>query len=324
VSTASGLEREIECPASAVLGPVVHESGEDAERGNAIHVFCRAVIAGTPRVIALAQVPDGEWRETCEHIDFAVLCGGVLGVRAEVAYRINIETDTARELGINLGRKYPPRAANDIDGTNDFEGKTISGRWIVTDIKTGFKLVTPCKTNPQMAFHASALMLKHDVDEVEARIAYIGVGGEIGFESHVFTRFEVDTYLDELRARRERIARANERLKAGERLEVHAGDWCQYCQVKDSCPRFTALAHAMLGDLRDAQQQWGTLSDEQKATVFLQAYEARDLAERVIESMKALARVNPIPLPGGKLLKSTATGVRVVNAPRGERRRRVA
>lgn len=324
MSTASGLEREIECPASAVLSPIVQESGEFAERGNAIHVFCRSVIAGTPRNLALAQVPEGPWRETCEQIDFGILCGGVTDVRAEVAYRIDLEAETARELGLNLGRRYPERAPHEVDGTNDFEGRRSNGRLVFTDIKTGFHLVTLCRDNPQMLFHAAALMLLHGVDEVEGRIGYIDVGGVVRFDAHVFTPLDVDRYLDVLRARRGRIARANEMLRGGARLEVHAGSWCRYCPAKVACPRFTALAHAMLGDLREVHQKWGTLTKEQRATAYLMAAEAKDLAERIVESMKDIARTAPIALPAGKVLRETSAGVRVVNAPKPERRRRSA
>ncbi len=324
MSTASGLEREIECPASAVLSPTVQESGEYAERGNAIHVFCRSVLAGTPRSLALAQVPDGQWRETCEHIDFAVLCAGVFDVRAEVAYRLNTDTEEARELGINLGRRYPPRAANEVDGTNDFEGRDFVGRRVVVDIKTGFNLVTRCQDNPQMKFHAGVQMLIHETDAVEAKIAYIGVAGEIRWDVHVFTRLELDLYGDQLVARRERIARANETILSGGRLEVNAGSWCQYCPAKISCPKFTALAHAMLGDLRDAAQKWGTLTPDQRAVAYLHASEAKVVAESILESMKGLARTEPIALPNGKILRETNAGVRVVNAPKADRRRRTA
>lgn len=324
MSTASALEREIECPPSAILSPTVQESGEAAERGTAIHVFCRSVIAGTPRALALAQVPEGPWRETCEQIDFAVLCGGISSVRAEVAYRLDVGAESARELGLNLGRKYPPRSANEIDGTNDFEGTNFVGRWVVTDIKTGFQLVTLCKDNPQMKFHALVLMLVHDVDEVEARIAYVEVDGTIRFDTHVFTRLELDLFGDVVLERRARIERANALLASGGKLEVRAGSWCRWCPAKISCPRFTALAHAMLGDLRDAHAQWGTLSPAQRAEVYLMAAEAKDLAERVVESMKGIARTEPIALPNGKVLRETSSGVRVVNAPKPERRRRSA
>ena len=328
MSTASGLEREIECPASAVLSPVTRESGEAAERGDTIHVFCRSVIAGTPRAIALAAVPEGPWRETCEQIDFGILCAGLKEIRAEVAYRIsaaNDNEDVVTFLGINLGRRYPPRAANDVDGTNDFEGiEILSGLWCVTDIKTGYWPVTRCKDNPQMKFHARALMLLHNVDRVKARIAYIGVGGEISFDEHIFTRLELDMFGDEIEARKARITRANEILKAGGRLEVHKGDWCRYCPVIDVCPRYTALAHAMLGELRDAHAKWGALTEEERGRVTLMAFEARDLAERIVETQKARARQTPIDLGKGKILKDTGSGVRIVNAPKPDRRRRVA
>lgn len=326
MGTASELEREIQCPTSSVLSPIVRESGEDAERGNVIHVFCRSVIAGTPRALALAAVPPGEWRETCEHIDVGVLCSGLLRVRAEVAYRIDIEHDTVIELGVNLGRRYPPRAANDIDsidGTNDFEGFSITGMPVVTDIKTGFWPVTACRDNPQMKFHARALMLKHDVGQVRARIAYIAVDGQITFDEHVFTRIELDIFNDELAVRRDKIARANAALRGGGQVEVHADErWCRYCPAKVVCPKFTSLARAMLGELRDVEAKWPTLSLEERAKAFLLAAEAKDIAERVVDAMKGIARTQPIDLGGGKVLRETASGVRVVNAEKPTTRRR--
>lgn len=324
MSTASGLEREIQCPASAVISPTVQESGAYAERGHEIHTFCRSVIAGTPRSIALAAITDPHWRETCEQLDVGAMCAGLTNVRAEVAYRLDLESESARELGINLGRRYPPRAPFEIDGTNDAEGQKIfSGVWVVIDIKTGFVDVTRCRDNPQMRFHAAALMLKHDVPQVEARIVYVAVDGQTRTDVHVFTRLEIDSFCDELRARRERIDRANAALREG-RIEVVAGSWCTYCKAKVSCPRFTSLAHAMLGSLRETHATWGTLSAVQRAEAFVLAAEAKDLAERIVESMKGIARTDPIDLPGGKVLRETGSGVRVVNADRPSRRRRVA
>lgn len=328
MSTASSLEREIECPASAALSPQVRESSAAAERGTAIHVFCRSVIAGTPRALALAAVPEGPWRETCEQIDFGVLCAGLKEVRAEVSYRITTRPDgeeTVRELGVNLNRAYPRRETNDVDGTNDFEGvEILSGAWSVTDIKTGFWPVTSCERNPQMMFHARALMLRHDVDRVVARIAYVGVGGEISWDVHAFTRFELDLYADKLAERKARIERANEALRSGGKVTVNAGSWCQYCPAYDVCPKNTALAHAMVSELRETHAKWGAMTDQEKALATVRAYEARDLAERVIESMKTLARVKPIDLPGGKQLRDVGTGIRIVNAPKAERRRKAS
>lgn len=321
MSTASGLEREIQCPASAVISPMVHEGGVCADRGNEIHVFCRSVIAGTPRALALATLTNAEWRETCEQIDFAVLCGGVLRVRAEVAYRLNVETEEVTELGMNLGRHYPPRAANDVDGTNDYEGFLITGMPVVTDIKTGFWPVTLCKDNPQLKFHARVLMLKHDVDKGMARIA---LDGQIAFDTHIFTRLELDLFGDELVDRRVRIARANEALQAG-RVEVHANEkWCRYCPAKVACPKFTSLARAMLPELREVHASWGRMTAEERAAAYLMAAEARDLADRIVESMKRLACTEPIALPNGKVLRETSSGVRVVKAEKPGRHRRVA
>jgi hypothetical protein len=328
MSTASALERELECPASAALGPVVHESGEDAQRGNAIHRFCRSIIVGTPRSVALALVPEGQWRETCEQIDVNVLGHGLTKIRAEVAYRITAHEDaedTVVQLGINLDRRYPPRGPNDIDGTSDIEGQEpITKLWTVLDLKTGFMPVTACRENPQMRFHARALMLMHNVDRVKARIVYIAVDGRFSFDDHTFTRLELDVFADDLLARKAKIARANEAIKAGERFDVFAGSWCRWCTAQTACPKNTALAYAMLPALHGVHDKWGELTPEQRGEAFMMAYEAQDLSTRIVESMKSLARIEPITLPQGKVLRETGSGVRVVNGPRASRSRRVA
>ncbi len=66
------------------------------------------------------------------------------------------------------------------------------------------------------------------------------------------------------------------------------------------------------------------MSEAEKATAFLMAYEARDLAERIVSSMQAMARDRAIDLGAGKELRDTGSGVRVVNAAKPTRRRRVA
>ncbi len=297
----------------------------DAERGTEIHIFCRSVIAGMPRVIALAALTKAEWRETCEQIDFGILCGGILRVRAEVSYRINIETDEATELGINLHRRYPVRAPHEVDGTNDFEGFLPSGMPTVTDIKTGFLHVTACRDNPQMKFHARALMLRLDVDKVLARVAYIDVGGVIRFDEHVFTRLELDIFNDSLLALRGRIERAREKLRVFGTVEVNANEkWCRYCPARISCPKFTSLARAMLPALRDVHARWGALTMAEKGVAYLMAAEAKDLSERILDSMKGLARTEPIALPGGKELRETSSGVRAVTVEKPRRLRRGA
>lgn len=331
MSTASALEREMRCPPSAVLPTTVQESGEDAERGHEIHGFIRSVASNVvPRSIALARLGEGPTRETCEQIDFEMLCGDLVDVRAEVAYRITThgdEDDTIVELGLNLGRRYPPREENDTDGTNDIEGWKAGevGRLrVVRDIKTGWYPVTPCRDNPQMQWHARAQMLRFGVDRVEAAIVYVGVGGELSFDTYVFTRLELDTFADDLIARKARIARANELLKAGQ-LHVNADDrWCRWCHAKMGCPKFTSLARAMGGDIDATRARYGTMTLAQKAAIYEDAVRIRDVATMIVDGIRDLARTEPLPLPGNKVLKETGTGVRVVNAPKPDRRRRVA
>ena len=295
--TASGLERALACPAYVVL-PHVNESGEDAERGNQIHGFIRNVAARMPREEALVRLSP-EHRPVCEGIDLARVYGGLSNVRAEVAYALNVETEECRELGINLGRRYPVTSAAEFCGTNDIEGDRLDKIPCVEDVKTGDP-VTACAENPQMLFHARARQRRTDATKVEGRIIYIGRAGQVRIDPHMFTSFELDSFEDRLVELREQIAAARARYAATGEVDVSSGDHCRHCAAMLACPKYTALARTMVTDVDAIRERIALMPPEEQAAAWVKARDVKRLVDNVIEGLKSIATQSPIQLQNGK------------------------
>lgn len=299
--TGSGLEKALACPASMVLDTRVSEGGEYAERGSEIGAFLRAVIGGTPRETALAAVTDQAWRETCAGIDVGALVSGLRLVRGECAYAVDVEAEKARFLGTNIGRSYPELFPCEIAATNDLEGQGFRDRWVVRDFKSGWREVTPAERNPQVLFESLCLYLFHGGTEVDGGIVYVSEDGSTRTDNAIFTAYQLDGFLEDLRALPSRVERARQAIESG-RIEVNAGPWCTYCPSKVVCPRYTGLARAVLGEVTDTQARLALLSPEQLGEAWEKVTLAGEIVDKVREGIKELARAAPIPLPSGKML----------------------
>ena len=313
--TASSLERALECPASCVM-PAIHSGGLDAERGSAIGRFARDVLAGDPYEVALDRVPRNDWKSTCSALDFKAICGDLIAVRAEVAYGVYPEAMEGRQLGLNLGRKYPGGAelaalfgitsspAAVFVGTNDLEGRhRDTGMEVVCDLKSGQE-VTACAANPQMKFHALARYLVTGATAVEARLLYVRSDGRVFRDAHVFTAYELDGFADQLVDLEGRLLRARARYDAGEALDVNEGSWCAYCAAKAYCPAKTLLVRHMLGTLTDVSSRLARLTPEEAGKAWLMATEAEKLAKLVRDGLRDIARDEPLRTRPGKIVRA--------------------
>ena len=300
--SASGLQRVLECTASVVL-PGVHTSGIHAERGTAIAAFIRRAMVGGVDA-ALKLVPVDEWRETCRTLDWRKLCGDLSDVRGEMAYALDVSAGTARELGSNLGRKYPATGPSEIVGTCDIEGMRIDGVPVVADVKTGLS-VTPCEENAQIKYFALVTMLRTGAPEVEGRILYLREDGDVLVDPHTFTAFDLESFRDELGEMLARVRHAEERSARGETLTVYGGEHCKYCPAMQACPRFTALARAMVTDLPAVKTRLAMMPPEEQGRAWVLANDIEKLLEDVQTSLKEIAREHPIPLPNGQVVKET-------------------
>lgn len=300
--TASALERVGECAASHVL-PAIASSSTHARRGIEIAAFVRRVIGGMAPEDAAELVPDDAWRATCTNLDWRALCGDLSQVRGEMAYALDVETDTVRELGSNLGRRYPPLAASELGGTSDIEGMRLDGVPVVIDVKTG-QPVTRCRDNLQIRFFARILQLLSGAAEVEGRIAYVREDGHVDRDCWTFSLFELDSFGDDMIELLRRVSVARERLTAGAPLAVRTGEHCQYCPAMSACPRYTALARTMVEDVAQVHAQLGAMTPEQQGIAWEKARAIEKLLDVVVSGLKDLAKQAPIPLASGKFVKA--------------------
>lgn len=320
IGTASSLERLMNCPASGIL-PRVGTTSIHADRGTAIGRYVRRVVGGVLAADALAEVPE-EWRGTCANLRWAKLTGGLERVRGEMAYAYNVDTGEVRELGTNLGRRYPVLGDEWIGGTNDLEGARGAVE-VVKDVKSG-QPVTAAAENAQVLFHALVRREVTGAAVVQGEISYVRNDGDVRPDAHVFGAFDLEHYGDRLRELRDEVMTARARYENdGEVPSVSSGPWCKYCPSKPACPRYTALARAITETAvelfgppfeqkltnearREAvKRRLAVLPPERQAAAWVKARDAEALLEDVTESLKVLAKDQPIKLPGGKELRPT-------------------
>jgi hypothetical protein len=273
-------------------------ASEDAARGSAIGAFVRDVIAGEPYEDVLARVPQTRWRATCQALDWPAIVGGLSNVRAEVAYGLTPASGTARELGLNLGRKYPALGAGEFSGTNDLEGR-CGAMDVVCDLKSG-RDVTECSSNPQMMFHAAARRHITCADRIEARLLYVREDGRVIPDVHVFRGYEIEMFEDALGELPLRIEGARVTFRSGGAPEVTTGAWCKYCPCLPACPAYTSLARQMLPELRSVSRSIATMTAEECGAAWLKLGEIERIYKATKESLKARAQQEKLPTRPGK------------------------
>lgn len=316
--SASASDRTLACPASLAL-PRVERSSDDAERGHQIHGFVHDVLEGVAPEKALEKVAP-EHRPVCVLLDWSRLGADLeLPLESEGAYAVDMRARTARYLGSNIGRRYHEAAAaqgrplgeHEVPGSLDIAGlqRGRPKRLVVMDLKNGFRDVTPSIVNGQGLFFAAAKFLINDadplaepIDEVEFRIAHSRASGAVWDRDRaVFTRLDVDSYLDEYEEALEAAGAARQLVTLGKTPDVAEGDWCRYCAASDSCPAKTRLARAMLPELAEIEGRIEAMTIEDVGRVYEIAHErAKPVLDRVLESLKErIKREGMAPFPDG-------------------------
>lgn len=304
--TLSGMQRAAECPASEALRVRVHSSSEFAERGTCIHEFGDAVARGIlTRDEALKLVPE-EWLKTCLGLDTDALYHDLDGLRTEVAYAIDTESETVRCLGDHLGRSYPPRKPTEAAGTLDVAGRRRSnGRHVVRDVKTGFAEVEPAATNWQTRAFAYCLQLETGEPLVDGEIAYVREDGTVDIDRAEFDADNLASVPSELAAIRRRIVTAVERFEASGAVDVHPSDAaCKYCPARVVCPAHVALVRSFVADLGSLGDAFEVMTPEQLSHAWLTFERLRPVYEAVEKSLKGIARHQGIDLSDGRQVRA--------------------
>lgn len=297
--SASGAARARECPASAAL-PRVQETSDDADRGTEIHEYSKRRLQGWTHERALVLLPT-ELHDMCSRIDFDRVLIGREDVRAEVAYGLDTAEDRAWEVGVDIGRRYPPAPPHVVHGTIDIVSHcTFDDVPCVDDWKTGFQGVARCEDNDQMLYAARAVHLVTGAPRVKARILYVRPSGVVFPDEHTFSLFELDDYAGTLADTVARVQRAKALVASGIVPDVHAGSWCKYCPSLDACPRHVALARAMLPELANLEERMAALTPEQGGAAWLKMKACASVLDRVEKGLKKMAAVAPLPVGNGK------------------------
>lgn len=296
VLTASGLERVKACPASAVL-PAILRTADAAERGKTIHRYLEDVLRGHSEADALVHVRE-DLRDLCRALDYRRATGDLAdGLRPEVAFRVNVISGVADDLGDGLERGYPTALMGDIFGTTDVYGRRA---WddmpVVIDWKTGFTAVTPCRDNPQMKFAVVAVALLTGATEIEARIAMIRPSGRVDVDTHIFTAWDVDDALDEMAGIYDRVLGAKELLRGHVLPVLYPDDYCTYCPAYPACPAQTALARAMLDDVAGFADKLAVLTPRQAGHAYVKLKSFKRLYDMVDKAIKTMAKASPLPI----------------------------
>ncbi len=228
--TASGLDRYIHCPASAVLPQEPRARGAAAKRGTGIHTFLARIAAGKSRSEALEGIRAG--KKTSELIDVDFVPAG----RPEVSFAYDCETGASRELGSFLDREYGDLGENEIAGTADLIVET-EDTIRVLDWKTGKTRVTPARHNLQVAFLAlAALGSREDQPTVFVDIVYIDKDGTFDWDSAKLDSTILSLTAERLRAMMRSYHVAKEDVALGLNPKVNEGEWCLYCPALRNCP----------------------------------------------------------------------------------------
>lgn len=282
--SASSIRRETECPASVVL-PQANRTTGASTRGNENHAAVEQAIESkdysnlSPKLAAFLA--------TCDRIE------------AEVAFVLNVKTQTVRFVGKKIGRNYGPIGKWEIPGTLDMIC-FIDGVLHVVDWKTRTR-VEEAATNPQIGFAAACGMLFHEQEEANGAFWYLN---DDWCDAASFTRLDAAAFFAERVAMFERIYAAADRLANGEALNVHAGPWCEYCPAMSHCPEKTRLALAMVGELEAIRSSVANMSDEQAGRAWEKAQDIEKILCHVQDALKARIQSSPngLPVEGGQKL----------------------
>jgi hypothetical protein len=292
----SGLGRVEKCPASVVLSKTFGRESKYARRGNMLHSYLY-LVSTVGAEAALELMPLDE-REACAAVELERLpAAKPESYAAEVAFAFNWRTGTARELGRGLDRAYDCRVdeACEIPGTADVVGLTPT-HVIVLDYKSGWADLGDVANNLQLLGLGLAAARAYGREDAFVGILRLRPDGTPWFDVVELGPMELDAAEVRIRG----ICEAAEKVRLAEHFDVQEGLWCRHCAAFDSCPAKVRLAASLAYPAR-VQDSIPTLTVESVPAVLDRLAAIKEVVARVEDSVREFARVNPVPLPGGKV-----------------------
>lgn len=292
--SASSLERAVACAPSFALNQIP-TTGAGAINGNDNHGdiedgLAEGDLAGQPGVVKQALE-------------------GAIEVDVEVAYALDVVSETVRVIGRRLGRNYGTLGPSEIALTLDAKVVRPDGTYVY-DWKSR-KRVSPARRNLQLRAQCVAVMKADGISTVTGAIGYLD---NDDVDAHVFDAFDVPSFFDDMRKMLSRIIAARALVAKGGTPEVHAGPWCEYCPAVAFCPAQTRLALVMIEALVDVNQHVAFMSTEQAGLAWMKLRQIQSLADKVEEALKLRAKQEVVPLPNGKRLALVQSSRRSVDS----------
>lgn len=297
--TASQIDRAINCPASVAL-PQIRQQSDAADYGTGVHAFLKRV-EKVGREGALSEIAaDVSHRDLCEQLPLDEL---PKGGRREIAFARNRVTGAVRILGEGEHRDYSNVTPEEDCGTADLVGSK-DGRGVVKDWKAGRYVGNPA-TAGQLLFFGLCVLEIAEVDEVEVAFIYLRDDGTFYEDRAVVDRFDLAAFAEKLRELPRRIEAERAKIDAGKQPDVSNGPWCRFCPAAAACPAKTALARSFGAELLTIRENITALSPVERGKVYDKALQFKDILDEVIAGIRDTARVDPVELPDGRILRET-------------------
>lgn len=305
--SASSMDRADRCPPSHWL-PLDRITSPYAISGNGVHDFIvcffavylldKAAGVAPARKAALEKVPKtAPHRGLCEALPLEALPEGG---KLELAFAYNPQADTARVLGVNIGRAYREHGAlpHEICGTADCVGK-VGDVLHIYDWKSGWLPIGAW----QLRFLALAAARALGMLRVRVANWYLREDGRI-FEDDdsvaEFDALDLDDIADDVRRVLSKVGVSQGLDEGGHLHNLSAGDWCRWCECKASCRLQVGLVKASFGmELREP------LTIEAATEAWLVMDQVEDSLKLMRKGLKEFARTNPFPVGDGKQMQET-------------------
>lgn len=296
--TASGLDRALKCSGSMVLPRVNQEGSKAATRGTVIHRFIEeARTIGRPA--ALANIEDDELRQQAAVVDLESL---PVGAESELAIAYSPGTGEARRLELKGAREYPDMPGF-LMGTGDLLG--VADEYVVAlDFKTGLQTVS-AKQSSQLKFLALAAAVLAEKKKARVALLFLNENGSWRRDEAEFDMKELGEFANELREMMGRAEAAANDVNEGRVPPLATGPHCRYCKSVTFCPAQAGLVRSLVPTLGDINSAIVNMTPEERGVAYLKYKQAEDLMKQIGSAFTVMAEADPIPLPGGMLLKRT-------------------
>ena len=304
----------MECVGSIVFPHIRKKPGPAARRGTVIHKFLEEA-STIGRVKALANITDETTRNLCGAIDLNVF---PTYFTSEVTFEFDSLANEGRVIHINKPRDYPYNA-HCFYGTADMVGVSEDGKTvIIVDVKTGKRLADHARDNWQLRSLAVAAASAYKCVNAHVMLAYIDQYGQVEFEAADFDSLDLADYAEDLLYLDTQALKASEALCSGYSIDLSVGEHCDWCPALMNCPAHLDALKSLDADFAMTRGQLEALSPTSMGTLYDKLSTNRAILESVQESVKAMARVEPIDLGDGKQLKYVPYGMVSANGRRLE------